>query len=85
MDFAIRQKGKPMDDLISRQAAIDSLCRGPGCGNICSRAIEQLPGIDEHAVVTEYCKRRNLVVITADSYRMFTLGNYCMREEKGDT
>lgn len=32
-----------MDDLISRQAAIDALCRGEGCGNICRRALEHLP------------------------------------------
>lgn len=74
-----------MSDLISRQAAIDSLCKGPGCGNICRSAIEQLPGVDEHAVVTEYCRKRALVVITADTYRMFVLGNYCVNEEKGDT
>ena len=69
-----------MDDLISRQAAIDSLCRDPLCGNLCRRAIEQLPAVDEHAVVTEYCRKRALVVITADTYKMFVLGNYCMKE-----
>lgn len=73
-----------MSDLISRQAAIDSLCKGVGCGNICRSAIERLPGVDELAVVTEYCRRRELVVITADLFRMFTLGNYCAKEEKGD-
>lgn len=32
-----------MDDLISKQAAIEALCRGEGCGNICRRAIERIP------------------------------------------
>lgn len=32
-----------MSDLIERQAAIDALCRGEGCGNICRRALEHLP------------------------------------------
>lgn len=31
------------DDLISRQAAVNALCRGEGCGNICRRALECLP------------------------------------------
>ena len=31
-----------MNDLISRQAAIEALCRGEGCGNICRRAIERI-------------------------------------------
>lgn len=74
-----------MNDLVSKQTVIDLLCRGAECGNICRRAVEQLPAVDEHAVVTEYCKRRNLVIITTDLYRMFTLGNYCMNEEKGNT
>ena len=73
-----------MSDLISRQAAIDALCRDPMCGNICRSAIEKLPSVDEHDVVTEYCRKRALVVITADLFRMFTLGNYCVKEEKGD-
>jgi len=34
-----------MNDLISRQAAIDALCRGEGCGNICRRALENLPPV----------------------------------------
>ena len=29
MDFAIGQKGEPMDDLISRQAAVDALSQYP--------------------------------------------------------
>lgn len=33
-------------DLISRQLAIDALCRGEGCGNICRRAIERLPSTE---------------------------------------
>ena len=32
-----------MNDLISRQAEIDALCRGEGCGNICRRGIERIP------------------------------------------
>jgi hypothetical protein len=34
-----------MNDLISRQAAIDALSRGAGCGNICRRALEHLPTV----------------------------------------
>lgn len=32
-----------MTDLIDRQAAIDALSRGEGCGNVCRRALERLP------------------------------------------
>ncbi len=32
-----------MNDTISRSEAIDALCRGEGCGNICRRALERLP------------------------------------------
>lgn len=31
-------------DYIERKAALDALSRGEGCGNVCSRAIERLPG-----------------------------------------
>ena len=32
-----------MDDLISRQAALNALSRGSGCGASCHRAIKALP------------------------------------------
>lgn len=35
-----------MDDLISRKAAVNALCRGEGCGNICRRALEDLPSVE---------------------------------------
>ena len=34
-----------MDDLINRQAAIDALSRGSGCGASCHRAIKALPSV----------------------------------------
>lgn len=57
-----------MDDLISRQAAIDALSKGEGCGNICRRGIERIPSVDEYDVVAEYCRKRCLVIITADLF-----------------
>ena len=57
-----------MDDLISRQEAIDALCKGEGCGNICRRGIERVPSVDEYDVVAEYCRKRGLVIITADLF-----------------
>ena len=40
-----------MMDLISRQAAIDALSRGSGCGNSCRRGIERIPSVDAVPVV----------------------------------
>lgn len=57
-----------MDDLISRQKAIDALCRGQGCGNICRRKIERIQPVDEYDVVAEYCRKRGLVIITEDLF-----------------
>ena len=57
-----------MSDLISRHSAIDALCKGEGCGNICRRGIEHIPSIDEYDVVAEYCRKRGLVIITADLF-----------------
>lgn len=34
-----------MDELIRKTDAIDALSRGEGCGNICRRAIENLPPV----------------------------------------
>lgn len=39
-----------MDDLISRQAAIDAISKGYGCGNVCRRALEQLPSAEKTAI-----------------------------------
>lgn len=57
-----------MSDLISRQAAIDALSKGEGCGNICRRGIERIPSVDECDVVAEYCRKRCLVIMTADLF-----------------
>ena len=39
------QKDLACEDCISRQAAIDALSKGEGCGNVCSRAIKNLPSV----------------------------------------
>ena len=35
-----------MDEYIKREAAIEALSRGEGCGNICRRAIERILAAD---------------------------------------
>lgn len=35
-----------MADLIDRQAAINALSRGSGCGNSCRRALERIPAAE---------------------------------------
>lgn len=35
-----------MAEYIEREAAIEALSRGEGCGNICRRAIERIPAAD---------------------------------------
>lgn len=40
-----------MADMIDRQAAIDALSRGSGCGKSCHRAIKNLPSVDAVEVV----------------------------------
>ena len=35
-------------ELISREAAIGALSRGEGCGNICRRALKNLPTASKH-------------------------------------
>lgn len=42
----VRGKNDISEDCISRQAAIDALHRGEGCGNICRRAIERFPSTE---------------------------------------
>ena len=59
-----------MTDLISRQAAIEALSGGSGCGNVCRRSIERIPSVDEQKIAVEYCKKRNLVMITAESFEV---------------
>lgn len=48
-----------MNDLISRQAAINALSRGSGCGNSCARGIKRIPSVDAVPVVRcKDCKHR---------------------------
>ena len=37
--------------------------------DICN-ALDTLPSADEWAIVTEYCRKRNLVIITMESFRV---------------
>ena len=65
-------------DTISRQAALNVLC--DNCDTVqavcphypCKRytSIEALPSVDELTIVTEYCRKRNLVIITMESFRV---------------
>lgn len=73
-----------MDDLILRQAAIDALCRGEGCGNICRRALEHLPtasprkgkwiGIDDKPCEVWECDKCGHIVEVDATLK---LPNYC--------
>ena len=71
-----------MDDLISKQAAIAALGERPltwvggdyelGRQNQFDSdllAIQMVPSVDELEIVTEYCRKRNLVIITIGSFR----------------
>lgn len=40
-----------MDEYIEREAAIEALSRGDGCGNVCRRAIERILAADVAPVV----------------------------------
>lgn len=57
-----------MDDLIFRGAAIEALCRGEGCGNICRRAIERIPPAQRWIPVTERLpeEERNIYWVYTD-------------------
>ncbi len=65
-------------DTISRQAALNTLC--DNCDTVqavcphfpCKRytSVEALPSADELTIVTEYCRKRNLVIITMESFRV---------------
>ena len=44
--------------------------------------IAQLPSADELAIVTEYCRKRDLVLITMESFRV--LQAYCNRQNGTD-
>lgn len=72
-----------MADCIERQAAIDMFQRqayddwNQGAGTTWANAfseaadmIEDLPSADELTIVTEYCRKRNLVIITMESFRV---------------
>lgn len=61
------ENGK-MDDYISRQAALDAMenCE-PGEEPF---VIKNLPSADECTIITEYCRKRDLVLITMESFRV---------------
>lgn len=40
-----------MDSLISRQAAIEALSHGEGCGHVCRNAIKRIPSVPAVLVV----------------------------------
>lgn len=40
------------DDLISREAAIEALSRGEGCGHVCRNAIKRIPSAPAVPLVT---------------------------------
>jgi hypothetical protein len=74
-----------MTELISRQAALAEIDKNReallssgmmGAEHILvhygRRVIEELPGIEPKKVVEDYCRLRNLMVVAAEDFRLFT-------------
>ena len=70
-----------MDDLISRRAAIKAIDDLPNCYNGYSDTydkayiigtLEEVPSVDPKKVVEDYCIPRNLMVVGAECFRLFT-------------
>ena len=62
-----------MSDLISRQAAIEKISEtiwDTAVANDVKTTLKELPSTDEQAIVTEYCRKRNLVIITMEFFRV---------------
>lgn len=63
-----------MADYIDRQKAIDAVrSYYDECDEreeSIEERIEQLPSADELTIVTEYCRKRNLVIITMEFFRV---------------
>lgn len=70
-----------MSDLVSRQAAIKAIDDLPNCYNGYSDTydkayiigvLEELPSVEPKKVVEDYCRPRNLMVVGAECFRLFT-------------
>lgn len=70
-----------MTDLISRQAAIKAIDDLPNCYNGYSDTydksyiigvLEEVPSVEPKKVVEDYCRPRNLMVVAAENFRLFT-------------
>ena len=68
-----------MTDLISRQAAIDAIKRYESddydLNNgliLAMNAVADVPAIEPKNVVEDYCRPRNLMVVGAECFRLFT-------------
>lgn len=74
-----------MDDLISRQALSDAMYHeafekdtdmqkwDSGCWiryKLFENVLRGIPSVDAVEIVTEYCRKRNLVIITMESFRV---------------
>ena len=67
-----------MTDYIDKHSVLNALC--DNCDTVqavcphfpCKQytGIEALPSADELTIVTEYCRKRNLVIITMESFRV---------------
>ena len=53
-----------MDYYIDKQKTLDVIFE------IAENVIKSLPTADELTIVTEYCRKRNLVIITMESFRV---------------
>jgi hypothetical protein len=71
------EKGEKMTDLISRRAAIKAIDDLPNCYNGYSDTydkayiigtLEEVPSIEPKKVVKDYCRPRNLMVVTAEDF-----------------
>lgn len=70
-----------MDEIISRQAAIKAIDDLPNCYNGYSDTydksyiigvLEEVPSVEPKKVVEDYCRPRNLMVVSAENFRLFT-------------
>lgn len=70
-----------MSDYISRRAAIKAIDDLPNCYNGYSDTyekaciigvLEEVPSVEPKKVVEDYCRPRNLMVVAAENFRLFT-------------
>lgn len=59
-----------MDDYISRQALLRDIEKYHLSDGMFQHWVEVQPSVDEWTIITEYCRKRDLVLITMESFRI---------------